>query len=154
MAYIHQMASVEQGNLDEPQQLLERETQTALAPQERQPQVRDQCDPHVGHDRMFGGSQKGIDRQVLCARLEEQLDLPPCFIAGRNRGGGQLKGLGPAHLVVAGLRVTGPHPPEGVRGGRAVFSRAGRRSGPRSRLGASSPPSAPSPDTWHGLAGG
>ena len=43
MAYIHQMASLEQGEVEEPPQLLERELSTALDPQERQPEVRDRA---------------------------------------------------------------------------------------------------------------
>jgi hypothetical protein len=62
-----------------------------------------------------------IEAQLPLAVLIEGFDLPPCFIYGRHRGGGQMQCIGPAHIVVAGLRVTVPHPPEGVRVGMAIF---------------------------------
>ena len=77
-------------------------------------------EPHGGHDRSFGGAQHGGDRQVRCARLEDQRERPPGLRYGRHRGGGQRQGMGPEHSVVAGLRVTVSHPPEGVRVGWAV----------------------------------
>jgi hypothetical protein len=55
---------------------------------------------------MFGGSQKGFDLQILFNRLEDQLDLLPCYIYGRNYSSGQMQCIGPGHIVVVGLRVT------------------------------------------------
>jgi len=121
MASSHELSSVDQVDLEEPQQLLERETQAAFEPRERQPQGRDSCDPNWGHDRMFGGARKGFDLQMRFDRRAAQLDLPPCFLSGRHRGGGQMQGRGPEHLVVASRRGTAPHPPERVRVGRAVL---------------------------------
>jgi hypothetical protein len=107
--------------LEEPQQLLEREAQAALEPQECQDQVRDERDPNLGHDRVLRGSPEGLEPQVLFDDLQEQLDLPPFFVDGRNRRGGQMQGIGPEHLVVAGFGVTVPHSPPCLGVGSAMW---------------------------------
>jgi hypothetical protein len=72
---VNQMASVEEVDLEQAQHLLERDAQGGLEPQEGQDQIRDQCYPHLGHHGVLGGSQEGLDLQVLFHRFEEQLDV-------------------------------------------------------------------------------
>jgi hypothetical protein len=67
-----------------------------------------------------GSMPEGTPGHFYRLRLAH-FDLPPCFIDGRNRGGGQMKGSGPEHIMVASLRVTVPHPPERIRVGMAVL---------------------------------
>ena len=51
-----------------------------------QQQVITHGDPDLAHHRVFAGSQKRFDLQVLLDPLEKQFDLPAGFINPGNRG--------------------------------------------------------------------
>ena len=108
---VKEMASVKEVDLEEARHMLERDPQPRFEPQERQDQVGDQCQPDVGHDGVLRGAQEGLDLQMLFHRFEEQLDLPPLFVKRRHRGGAQMEGIGPEHVMFAGFRGSVPHSP-------------------------------------------
>jgi len=109
---IKEMSSVKEVDLEQAQHLLERDPQPSFAPQERQDQVGDQCHPDLGHDGVLRGAQEGLDLQILFNRFEEQLDLPPLLVNRRNRGGAQMEGIGPEHVMFAGFWGSVAHPPQ------------------------------------------
>ena len=51
-------------------------------------------EPGLGHHRVFAGSQKRFDLQVLLDPLEKQLDLPAGLVDAGNRGHRQLEVVG------------------------------------------------------------
>jgi len=108
---IKEIASVKKVDLEQAQPLSEQDSQPSFEPQERQDQVGDQCYPDLGHDGVLRGAQEGLDLQILFKRFEDQLDLPPLLVNRRNRGGAQMEGIGPAHVMFAGFRGPVSHPP-------------------------------------------
>jgi len=55
-----------------------------------QEQYGDECGPELHMKCIHAGPPEGLDSQILFDRLEEDLDLPPVFIDGRD--GGAAKG--------------------------------------------------------------
>jgi hypothetical protein len=108
MADLHQAASVDEVNGQEPQSRWDREAPATREPQERQAQGGAQRDPHGGHDRVRGGGPDGREPQVVVQRCEARRDLPPLWVERRHRGGGQRACLRPPHRGVTGCRVTLP----------------------------------------------
>jgi len=116
---VDQRASVEEVELEQAQHVLERDAQGQLEPQEGQDEVDNQRHPDLGHDRVFRGAQEGLDLQVLCNGCEKERDLPALLVNRRNRGGPQVEGIGPEHVMFPGFGVPIPHPPQhgGIGGG-------------------------------------
>ena len=59
-----------------------------------QDQHRDQCCPNLNSNSIGAGPHKGLDLEVLFQSSEEDLDLPPVFVDGSNRGRSQLQVIG------------------------------------------------------------
>src|SRR4030042_1832175 len=72
---------------------------------EPQDQYCDQCCPNLNLNRIGAGPHKGLDLEVLFQSSEEDLDLPPVFVDGRNRGCSQLQVIGQKDQDLLCLRV-------------------------------------------------
>ncbi len=66
-----------------------------------QQQHRDQRRPYLGSDRVRGGTDEGLDLQVLLDGLEEQLDLPAILVDCGNGAGAQAVMIGDEDQRVA-----------------------------------------------------
>ena len=80
LASVHQRAPVDAGEWEEAPPLLARAPAAGWEPPAGSPQVRDPRAPEVGHDRVLGGAQDGLELPVLCGGRAAPRDLPPVFV--------------------------------------------------------------------------
>jgi hypothetical protein len=90
----------------------EQDPSPGFEPQEPLDSVGDQRHPRLRHDRILRGSSEGLDPQMLCDGLQEQLDWPALFVDRRDGGGRQVHGNRPKHIAFAGCGVPIPHLPQ------------------------------------------